>query len=203
MQSRFLTEAENAALRAALGRAWLPYEIGLETGLRVGDIIKIKLADITPDGLRFVAQKTGKEGSAPLSDGLRQQIAAAAQKGTEWLFPSPRDPRKHLTRQALWKRLKRAADRAGVARRGTSPHSLRKCFAVREYHQHGLTAAREGLQHTDIRTTQLYALADWLTEENAKQPILREDVGVLVRFIAEFLGIPLEGRKNCPQDSNK
>lgn len=196
MVSRYLTEAENAALRQALGSAWLPYEIGLETGLRVGDIIKIRLADITPEGLRYVAQKTGKEGIAPLSASLRENIAREAAEGTEWLFPSPVDPTKHITRQALWKRLKRAAERAGVQRRGTSPHSMRKCYAVREYHTHGLTAAREGLQHTDIRTTQLYALADWLTEENAKQPLLREDVGLLVRFIAEFLGIPLEGRKN-------
>ena len=195
MISRYLTDSENAALRQALGAAWLPYEIGLETGLRVGDIIKIRLADIADDGLHYVAQKTGKEGIAPLSEQLRKHIAQAAQRGTEWLFPSPVDHHKHITRQALWKRLKRAAERAGVARRGTSPHSMRKCYAVREYHTHGLTAAREGLQHTDIRTTQLYALADWLTEENAKEPILRQDVGLLVRFIAEFLGIPLDGRK--------
>lgn len=195
MVSRYLTERENEALRSVLGRAWLPYEIGLETGLRVGDIVKIRLDDITPEGLRYTAQKTGKEGIAPLSDGLRQQIAAAAQKGAEWLFPSPVDPSRHITRQALWKRLKRAAERAGVARRGTSPHSMRKGYAVKEYHVHGLQAAQAGLQHTDIRTTQLYALADFLTEENGDMPLLRKDVGVLVRFMAEFLGIPLDGRK--------
>lgn len=195
MVSRYLTERENEALRSVLGRAWLPYEIGLETGLRVGDIVKIRLDDITPDGLRYTAQKTGKQGTAPLSDGLRKQIAAAAQDGAVWLFPSPVDPSKHITRQALWKRLKRAAERAGVKKRGTSPHSMRKCYGVREYHAHGLTAAREGLQHTDIRTTQIYALADFLTEENGKQPLLREDLYLIVRFIAEFLGIPLEGRK--------
>lgn len=195
MVSRYLTEAENAALRGILGRAWLPYEIGLETGLRVGDIVKIRLDDITPDGLRYTAQKTGKTGVAPLSERLRQQIAQEAQAGAVWLFPSPADPKKHLTRQALWKRLKRAAERAGVQKRGTSPHSMRKGYAVKEYHSHGLHAAQAGLQHTDIRVTQIYALADFLTEENGKQPLLREDIGVIVRFIAEFLGIPLDGRK--------
>ena len=73
---------------------------------------------------------------------------------------------------------------------GISPHSLRKVYGVREYHAHGISAAQAGLQHTDISTTEIYALADWLTDENADKPLLRSDMARILHYIADWLGIP-------------
>lgn len=194
MRARFLTETEVAAIRRAMRPAdWLPFAIAIETGLRVGDVCKARCEDIQPAGLFYVAQKTGKAGCAPLRTRLRQEcLLQAARTRSPWLFPSPEDMRRHITRQALWKRFKAACKRAGVDPTGASPHSLRKVYGVREYHAHGLEAARAGLQHKDLRTTEIYALADWVSGENAAQPLTRGDLGRIIGFVADWLGIPLK-----------
>ena len=197
MRSRYLDGREIAAVRARMSaRDWLPFAVALDTGLRVGDVAKIRWDDIHGREIRFIAEKTGKAGRAALS----AETAAALRRfravaGSAWVFPSPRDPQTHITRQALWKRLKAACRRAGVAVAGFSPHSFRKVYGVREYHAHGLGAAQAGLQHSDIATTEIYALADWLTEENADKPLLRSDMARIVRYIADWLRIdPREPR---------
>lgn len=200
MRARFLTDMEVRALRRVMRpQDWLPFAVAIETGLRVGDVCKVRCDDLTPEGLVYVAEKTGKAGEARLTRRTRQalmlQAARAAHGGSEWLFPSPNDPREHISRQALWKRLKRASARAGVTAQGVSPHSMRKVYGVREYHEHGLDAAREGLQHRDIRTTEIYALADWCSGENAREPLRREDLTRIIGYIADWLGIPLENRQ--------
>ena len=73
---------------------------------------------------------------------------------------------------------------------GVSPHSLRKVYGVREYREHGMSAAQAGLQHSDIGTTELYVLSDWLTADNADEPLRRSDLSRILHFIADWLGIP-------------
>ena len=191
MRSRYLDEREIEAARARMSaRDWLPFAIALDTGLRVGDVAKLRWEDITGREVRFVAEKTGKAGRAALSADTAATLRNFRRvAGSVWLFPSPRDPSRHISRQALWKRLKAAARRAGVAPDGFSPHSFRKVYGVREYHAHGLGAAQAGLQHSDIATTEIYALADWLTAENADKPLLRSDMARIVRYIADWLRI--------------
>ena len=176
MRSRFLDEKEINALRRAGSFDWLPFAVAIQTGLRIGDVIKARWEDLDGDTLHFRAQKTGKKGEARLT---WQTVAALRRrrKGSSvWLFPSPRDPDKHITRQALWYRIKRTARKARVPLDGVRPHSLRKVYAVREYHAHGLGAVSAALQHENMETTELYALSDWATGENAELPLLRGDI---------------------------
>ena len=198
MRSRFLDDREVFAVSAVMrSDDWLPFWIALETGLRVGDVAKLRWSEISGNTIRFVAQKTGKAGTAVISDDLRRTLQAArhSRRG-EWVFPSPRKCGDHVTRQSLWKKLKRACARAGVNPDGFSPHSFRKVYGVREYKRHGIGAVQAGLQHSDISTTEIYALADWLTEENADKPLLRSDMARIVRYIADWLGID----KNMPKN---
>lgn len=185
MRSRFLEKKELAKLKKHMGVDWLPFALALETGLRIGDVAKIRWDDLKGRRLDFVAQKTGKRGSAQLSADLLRRLEAV--RVGAWLFPAPRDSSKHITRQLLWKRLKNAAAAVGIPLDGTSPHSLRKVFAVREYKAHGMAAAQAGLQHTDMSTTEIYTMADWLTGENAEKPLLRSDLARILRYIEEFL----------------
>ena len=168
-----------------MGVDWLPFALALETGLRIGDVAKIRWDDLTGRRLDFVAKKTGKRGTAQLSAELLQQLESV--RVGSWLFPAPRDSSRHISRQLLWKRLKNASAAVGIPLDGASPHSLRKVFAVREYKAHGMAAAQARLQHTDISTTELYTLSDWLTGENADKPLLRSDLPRILHYIEEFL----------------
>ena len=196
MRSRFLDEREVTAIRGVMsGADWLPFWIALETGLRIGDVAKLRWADISGNVIRFVAQKTGKDGTAVISDDLRRALHRVRGHRWEWVFPSPNTPSAHITRQSLWKRLKRACARAGVNPDGLSPHSFRKVYGVTEYKRHGIGAVQAGLQHSDISTTEIYALADWLTAENADKPLLRSDMARIVRYIADWLHIDIKSPK--------
>ena len=195
MRSKFLTEKEIAALARVIPlEEWLPWQIAIETGLRIGDVCKLKWGDLSGRELSYVAEKTGKPGKAAVSEETAARLRRMRRGSEDWIFPSPRIPGSHITRQALWKRLKAACVRCRLNADGISPHSFRKVYGVREYKLHGLSAAQAGLQHSDIGTTEIYAMADWLSGENADEPLRRRDLAVVVRYIADWLQID----KNCP-----
>lgn len=186
MQSRYVDRDELEALRRSMTeREWLPFQISAETGLRIGDVVKIRPGDLDGRRLRYVAQKTGKPGEAILRNATAARLEAFS--GAKWCFPSPVDPRKHISRQTLWRRLKKASVKAGVSPDGVSPHSLRKFFGVEEYHRHGAGACKRALQHSQMTTTEIYALADFCTGDNAKKPLTRADLHLVLRFLAGYL----------------
>lgn len=70
---------------------------------------------------------------------------------------------------------------------GVSPHSFRKCFAVDVYHRDGIKAVQEALQHARMDVTEIYALSDWMTGEEADKPLLRQDIVLIARAVAHML----------------
>ena len=186
MKSRFIDRNELAKVRNSLpDELWLPFRVALETGLRVGDVVKIKRKDVRADGIHYTAEKTGKKGVAPISASLRKALKRGA---GEFCFPSPMKRGTHITRQALWSRLKRAGKTAGLDLEGLSPHTLRKVFAVETYREKGFAAVKEALQHTNSLTTEVYSFADWDTGKNAAKPLTRRDLKLVVRMVLEALG---------------
>lgn len=193
MRARYLTDEEISLLTSVSPSLWLPFIVGAKTGLRIGDVLKIRPTDIYCGGVRYVAQKTGKEGRAALDTDTLCALLSGT-KGAPWCFPSPRDPMRHLTRQAAWSRVKSACRRAGVDPRGVSPHSFRKVFAVGLLHKTNIAEVQKALQHDRNDTTGLYAFADWATGENAKKPLTRGDLPLLVGQILSTLGYGVDGR---------
>lgn len=188
MKSKYIPSKELEAIRDALGaELWLPFEVSLVTGLRVGDVLKIRPSDFTTGNkLIFVAQKTGKRGAVKLPEDLIWRLQRNS-KSTRWCFPSPKDPRKHLTRQAVYARIKKGAKMANISSNGISPHSMRKNFAVGLYHDSDIGTVKEALQHTNSATAQIYALADWLTGENARKPLRRGDLEKIIEAVLRAL----------------
>ena len=185
MKSRFLDETEVKKLRAVSGdEAFLPLLLSLETGLRIGDVVALRVADIKEDGVHYTASKTQKKGVAQISYALRKRLT----KRGKWLFPSPYKQGQHITRQAVWARIKTAGKRAGVELDGLSPHAMRKVFAVELYRKKGFKAVQEALQHNYACTTEIYTFADWNTGENADLPLKRRDLQLIVRMVLEALG---------------
>lgn len=193
MKARYIDPEEVERLAIGAGdQTQLIFWLLEITGLRIGDLLKVRVSDLSedPPGIFYVAQKTGKTGFAPVPSYLVREMRKHSRHG--WVFPSPVKPGTHLTRQAVWAAVKRAARKAGVESAGVSPHSYRKAFAVRMLKDGGLIAAREALQHSDAATTEIYALSDYVTGENAEKPILRKDLPMILHEIASALQISLD-----------
>lgn len=126
------------------------------TGLRVGDVVQLRTAQLAPQ-FWITEQKTGKRRRVNLAATLLEQLRAQA--GTVWVFPG-RDPAKHRTRQAVWRDVKRAAAAFRLPQ-NVSVHSLRKVWAVDKLGKArgNLAVVQRGLNHSDQATTMIYAMA--------------------------------------------
>jgi len=65
-----LIEAASPTLRVIINMAYL-------TGQRIGDVLKIKQSDISPDGITVVQEKTGKKLKVAMTPTLEENIRAA------------------------------------------------------------------------------------------------------------------------------
>lgn len=172
---------------SAKHNAWLPLWVSVETGLRVGDVVSLRWEQIRRGGISYTAEKTKKDGHALISAGLYNALMDTYTGGTEWVFPSPKDPQKHIRRETVWHRVKAACARCGVDPAGISPHTMRKVFAVELFKRAGLKAAQVALQHDRASTTELYALSDFSTGSNARLPLTRGDIPLIVELCVAAL----------------
>ena len=136
----------------------------LASGLRVSDVLEMRTSRLARR-MTIRERKTGKSRRITWPASIYEDLEAQA--GRYWVFEGRTDPKKHRTRQTVYKDVRRAAAafrRAGSVPKDAvvSPHSARKIAAVHAYHDGGLDAARKLLNHSsdDAEVTLLYALAD-------------------------------------------
>lgn len=185
MRARYLSQAEIDKLSAVMKSAdWLPLRVACATGLRVGDVVKIRTSDLSGGGVSYVAEKTRKAGFSPCPEHLLRQMRKNARLG--WCFPSKKG-KGHITRQAVWARVKRACEKSGVSADGVSPHSFRKFFAVDLLNKTDLRTVQEALQHSNVYVTEQYAFSDWSTGSNADLSVKRCDVPIIIGQILPLL----------------
>ena len=125
-------------------------------GLRISDILRLRLADVVRDGDRYrlaiVEQKTGKERVFTVPLVIQQYLENYALRNsigrTETLFP--------ITERAVQKQLALVCDYLGYE--GISTHSFRKWYATEIYKNNGYDVAlvQRLLQHSSAATTQRY-----------------------------------------------
>lgn len=125
-------------------------------GIRIGDILHLKLSDIVRDGNRYrldvVEQKTGKKRTFTVPIEIYSYIQEYAYsndiKPTARLFD--------ITDRAVQKQLKIVCDYLGLE--GISTHSFRKYFATNLYvnNNYNIQLVREILQHSSTAITQKY-----------------------------------------------
>lgn len=164
----------------------LVVRVQLHTGLRVGDVLRMTFPLRKQSWL--TEGKTGKRRHIGLPQQLIDAIAAdAAQyipqhmrryiweappRGVAplWAFPSPRDYKRHRTRQAIWKDIKRAA-RACRLPQNVGTHSARKVYAVGALRRSGgdIEAVQRLLNHSDVGITLIYAMADKMLADRQQQ----------------------------------
>lgn len=134
------------------------------TGFRVSEMVNLELGqlDLTAGICRTVG-KGNKERLVPMGevavDWLRRYLAEArtgliGQNQSAAVFITRRG--KAMTRQALWRNIRRYAAMAGVAG-GLSPHMLRHAFATHLLnHGADLRSVQMLLGHSSLSTTQIY-----------------------------------------------
>ncbi len=117
----------------------LLFKFGLNTGLRISDILPVKYKSVCSvngefhDYLVLNEKKTGKEKKIVLNKALRKAIAAYAEQeqllAESYLFSSKKGA--HIGRIQAYRVLKDAADIIGIENFGT--HSLRKTWGYWTY----------------------------------------------------------------------
>lgn len=144
----------------------LAVQVSLCTGLRISDVLAIKTETVVRTARPYIRDsKTGKRHRIYLPAKLRD--AMLRQAGIIWIFEGRLDPKKHRTRSAVYKDMVLASQlvkRGQWVDAGTqiSPHTARKCAAVKAYRKGGFDAAQALLQHDKDHPmiTLLYALSD-------------------------------------------
>lgn len=134
----------------------------MATGLRVSDVLQLRTSDLKRRQT-IRESKTGKTRRIQWPAALFDEMQQGA--GRYWVFECRTDPRKHRTRQAVYKDIKRAErmyKRSHILskRQNLGTHTARKIAAVDAYHRGGMPAAQRLLNHSDPLITRLYALAD-------------------------------------------
>ena len=125
-------------------------------GLRISDILKLRLCDIVRDGERYrlevTEQKTGKQRAFTVPLVIQQYIENYCLRHgiqrTATIFP--------VTERAVQKQLSIVCDYLGYD--GISTHSFRKWYATEIYKSSGYDIAlvQRLLQHSSAATTQRY-----------------------------------------------
>lgn len=139
-------------------------ELLYSTGLRISELVGLKLENIQLDeSLVKVMGKGGKERIVPLNDittdylskyikDIRPNMLKKTQ--TDYVFLNNHG--KVLTRQAVFKMIKKRGEEAGL-KKEISPHTLRHSFATHLL-QNGadIRFIQELLGHSDLGTTEIY-----------------------------------------------
>ena len=163
MKTEYILESQLELLLAGLTpENRLVCRVMLYTGLRVGDVLALR-RDQIGHCFSITEQKTGKRRRVGLSDSLLHEIERRA-GSSPWAFPSPVDPSKPRTRQAVWADINRTA-KALRLRVNAGSHSMRKVYAVDLMDKYGdIDRVRKALNHNSPTVTVLYALADQLVQ---------------------------------------
>ena len=139
-------------------------------GLRASELVGLKRAEVDLGlALVRVRGKGGKERLVPfgaVAKGYLEKylrLMKAAGLGDEvFLFPSSRRRGRPVSRQLLWKTVKKYAALAGVE--GVKPHLFRHTFATHLIQAGAdVRTVQELLGHASITTTQIYAHLDTKT----------------------------------------
>lgn len=125
-------------------------------GIRISDILKLRLSDIVRDGDRYrlsiIEQKTGKARVFTVPFALYQFIRCYCLDNgitaTDVIFP--------ITERAVQKQLRIVCDYLGYS--GISTHSFRKYYATEIYKNNGynIVLVQHLLQHSSAAVTQRY-----------------------------------------------
>ena len=137
-------------------------ELLYSSGLRVSELVRIRLGDIHFDaGFVRIMGKGAKERVVPVNTRALEKVkrymeeerpATLGKRQSPYLFVTRIG--KPMSRQRFWQTLKAIGKQAGL---DISPHTIRHCFATHLLEGGAdLRSVQKTLGHSDISTTQIY-----------------------------------------------
>ena len=153
---------KNALGRALFARNSAMVELLYSSGLRVSELVTLKMQDINFEaGFVRVIGKGSKERVVPVNQRAIQKVkkylaefrpALLGKRASEYLFLTGRGA--PMTRQRFWQAIKDFGRQIGIE---LSPHSMRHSFATHLLDGGAdLRSLQKMLGHSDISTTQIY-----------------------------------------------
>lgn len=126
-------QAMKEYLREWNERNYLLFLFGINSGLRVGDILRIRVKDVQGWHIKIKEQKTGKHKQIKMTKTLKKEVREYIKDMPlhYYLFQSRIGKNKPLDRRTVDWILKTAAIECGIENIGT--HSMRKTFGYHYY----------------------------------------------------------------------
>lgn len=148
----------------------LIFKLGLTTGLRISDIVKIKIEDIKgKTEFELIEQKTEKKRKVYLHSILTELTEYLSQLDSLdiWLFGNYWDNTKHITANQYYKILQKVAHQLNLDYIGT--HTMRKSFGYWYYKEYKDVASLMTIfNHSSPSTTLKYI---GITDEDIKNSL--------------------------------
>lgn len=148
---------KDSLLRYCSYRDYFLFVFGINVGLRVSDILRLRVKDIRDKThIRIKEQKTGKFRTIYVNEDLRVEIEkyTASMKPNDFLFPS-RSGNSYITPTQAYRILQKAAEMAGIENVGA--RTLRKTFGYHHYQKHrDLAILQEIFSHSAPSITKRY-----------------------------------------------
>lgn len=123
-------------LKAKSERNYMLFVTGINSGLRISDILRLRVRDVKRPYFNLKEQKTTKTKRIAMTPSLQRELKAYVEdkEDHEFLFQSREGLNKPIGRSMAYKILREAADY--VSLEGIGTHTLRKTFGYHFYQQY-------------------------------------------------------------------
>lgn len=140
-----IAKMKNALLKSG-SRDYMMFCIGINTGLRISDILNLRVCDVkAKNHITITEKKTGKLKRFMINNLVRSEIESyiIGMNDEDYLFRSQKNSEAPISRVQAYRILNTAARAIGLADVGT--HTLRKTFGYHFYQQYKDVALLQAL----------------------------------------------------------
>ena len=171
IRSKEKIEEIKSVLKENGTRDLLLFSMGINTGLRISDLLKLKGIDVRGKShVEIKEQKTGKVKRFPILGNLQSMLEEYTRNKdlSEYLFKSRNGENKPITRVQAYMILNKACRKCGIQDR-IGMHSLRKTFSYHHYKQfHDVAILQYLLNHSSPSITLRYI---GITDDNVEKTL--------------------------------
>ena len=151
------TKEEISAMKHALlkqsERNYIMFMVGINAGLRISDILLLKIRDVRGKHIKIIEQKTQKPKYIVINPVLRKALDnyIKGKNNNDYLIKSRVGSNKPISRTQAYNILKRASETCGLT--DVATHTMRKTFAYHLYQKNKDVGAVQRILNHDKQTT--------------------------------------------------